>query len=214
MKRGGAPSPARTAAVLLGLTLGAGCATASTPGEPSVPSGGASGAADVPDGTPAAGSLRQDEFTVELEADGVLIRLTPLDPAILRLAAPDTRRRLEALPATGNGTWFLVSVFTEVPGGADFEPRSVSLENRGRVFRATSIRALTPGWGTRLEQRRAEQALYAFSAEVDLELAVMVEAAGARSDAWASILPRLDVERARVRSRGGQVSRSNFRILR
>lgn len=214
MRRTDLRSPAPIGVILVGLTLGAGCVTASAPEETSGLRGDAGAAADSPAGTASEGSLRQEQFTVELEADGVLIRLTPLDPAILRLAAPDTRRRLEALPARGDGTWFLVSVFTEVPGGADFEPRSVSLENRGRVFRATSIRGLTPGWGTRLEQRSAEQALYAFSPEVDLELALTVEAAGARSDAWTSILPRLDVERARVRSRGGQVSSSNFRIFR
>lgn len=201
------------AALVAVLIAAAGCVTAQGPG----PAAGSS-PDDAPDaaasGSPSEGSLRQEEFTVELDAGGILVRLTPLDPEILRLAAPDTRRRLESLPARGDGVWFLVSVFTEQPGGVEFEPRSVSIENRGRIFRPTSIRGLTPGWGTRLEQRRAEQALYAFPAEVDLELPVVVEAAGARSDAWASILPRLDVERARVRSRGGQASRSNFRIFR
>lgn len=178
------------------------------------PSGTASAATGpVGDGT-VAGTLRQEEITVEVVAGGVVVRLTPLDSAILRLTAPDTRRRLSSLSTPEEGTPFLVSVFTEEPGGAEFEPRGVALENRGRVYRPTTIRGLTPGWGVRLEQRRAEQALYVFPAEVDLELPLTVEAAGVRSDAWAEILTRIDMERARVRARGGQVSSPNFLILR
>lgn len=194
--------------LVIGIAVLAGCVTA-TPGDPGSATAEASAA-----GTSGLGSLRQEEFTVELEVDGVRVRLTPLDPDILRLAAPDTRRRLESLGGGRDGTLFLVSVFTEEPGGAEFESRGVSLENRGRVFRPTSIRGLTPGWGVRLEQRRAEQALYAFSPEVDLELTLTIEVGGVRSDAWGAILPRLDVERARVRARGGQPSSPNFRIFR
>jgi len=160
------------------------------------------------------GSLRQEEITVEISLGPVLVRLTPLDPEILRLTAPDTRRRLESLPTGRDGTSFLLSVFTEEPGGADFEPRGLSLENRGRVYRPVNIRGLTPGWGVRLEQRRAEQAVYTFSGELDLELPLTVEVGGVRSDAWTTILTRLDVERARMRARGAQPSSPNFLILR
>lgn len=179
---------------------------------------GAPGASAAPGDSvrtaPGVGSLRQEEITVELVARGLVVRLTPLDSAILRLTAPDTRRRLASLETPEEGTAFLVTVFTEEPGGAEFEPRGVALENRGRVYRPTTVRGLTPGWGVRLEQRRAEQALYVFPEEVDLELPLTVEVAGFRSDAWAEILTRIDVERARVRARGGQLSSPNFRILR
>ncbi|UCC23902.1 MAG: hypothetical protein JSU98_09180 [Gemmatimonadales bacterium] len=182
---------------------------------------GAPTAGDAGEATPAAratqGSLRQEEITIELRSGVVQVRLTPLDSGIVRLTAPDTRRRLESLTslAAGDGVAFLVSVFTEEPGGAPFEPGSVSLENRGRVFRPVRVRALTTGWGTRLAQQRAEQAVYLFSPEVDLEMPLVVEVAGARSGAWSSILPRIDAERARVRARsGGQPSRPNFRIFR
>ncbi|MDT8341009.1 MAG: hypothetical protein RQ751_05805 [Longimicrobiales bacterium] len=207
-----------------GCNGAAGTGAAGAPAPPTAP--GPGGAAGATGSGEAQGSLRQDEITVEVVAGTVRIRLTPLDPEILRLTAPDTRRRLTSLSTAGGvaeggdgGAAFLVSVFTEEPGGADFEPRAVTLENRGRVLRPVSIRGLTPGWGTRLVQRRAEQAVYTFSPELDLELPLVVEAAGARSDAWASILPRLDVERARIRTRGGgsappHPSRPNLRILR
>lgn len=205
------PEPGRRAALVLLLASVAGCMPTTptgtgpeAPREDAAPAGGSEGL----------GSLRQEEITVELAVGPVLVRLTPLDPGILRLTAPDTRRRLRSLPTDQDGTSFLVSVFTEEPGGADFEPRAVSLENRSRVYRPDAIRGLTPGWGVRLEQRRAEQAVYRFSSELDLELPLTVEVGGVRSDAWTTILTRLDVERARIRARGGQPSSPNFRILR
>lgn len=205
-------------AVLVACGGWAGCVTAPPAAAGPAASGEDAGpAAEAP--RAAQGSLRQEEITVELRVGAVQVRLTPLDPEILRLTAPDTRRRLQSLAGgSGEGVAFLVAVFTEEPGGADFEPRSVSLENRGRTFRPSGIRRLTTGWGTRLHQRQAEQAVYTFPGEVDLELPLTVEVAGVRSGAWAEILPRIDAERARVRARGGteapQASSSNFRILR
>jgi hypothetical protein len=151
---------------------------------------------------------------VELRVGRIQLRFTPLDTSVTRLTAPDTRRRLESLLRPGPGVPFLVSVFTTEPAGADFEPQAVSLENRGRVLRPTSIRPLTPGWGVRLAQDVPQQAVYTFPDEVDLEMPLTVEVAGVRSNAWAGILPRLDAERARLRARGGQTSSSYFRIFR
>lgn len=172
-------------------------------------------------GTGAEGSLRQDEITVDLQVQDVQVRVTPLHPEVLRVTAPDTRRRLSSLvPAGSDGAHFLVAVFTEAPGGAAFEPRSLALENRGRLFRPTGIRAVTPGWGSaRLEQQDAQQAVYTFSDEVDLELPLTVVVGSVRSGEWASILPRIDAERARIGAPGGaaapaQTSSSYFRILR
>jgi hypothetical protein len=163
------------------------------------------------------GSLRQDEVSLTLTAADVELQLTPLAPAVLEATAPDTRRRLSSLvPAGAEGTHFLISVFTEAPGGRAFEPSDVVLENRGRTFRPIRIRGVTPGWGSgQLHQQRPEQAVYTFSPEVDLELPLTVVVAGVRNSAWESILPRIDAERARIGARGGtQASSSNFRILR
>lgn len=197
------------AAVALVAGMGTGCATAPPTGGSATGTGTGAGAETL------RGSLRMEEITVEVQVDGVLVRLTPLAPAIVELTAPDTRRRLESLASLqGEGVAFLVSVFTEEAGGADFEPRSVTLENRGRVLRPIGVRGLTPGWGRRLEQRRAERAVYTFPADLDLEMSLVVDVAGTRSGEWASILPRVDAERARIRTRGGQLSSPYFRILR
>jgi hypothetical protein len=162
------------------------------------------------------GSLRQDEISLALTVDDIQVQVTPLAQEVLEATAPDTRRRLSSLvPAGTPGRHFLVSVFTEAPGGRVFEPGAVMLENRGRSFRPSAIRGLTPGWGSgQLRQRQPEQAVYTFSPDVDLELPLTVVVGDVRNSAWASILPRIDAERARIRAPGSQASRSNFRIFR
>lgn len=198
MRRGGAriraPHPAGAALLAWSLLtlLAAGCAAG-----PPVEGGPAEPA-------PRVGSLRQDEISLTLVSDDVRFQITPLASTVLEATAPDTRRRLSSLvPSGSTGTHLLVSVFTEAPGGRTFEPADVVLENRGRTFRPTRIRGLTPGWGSGpLRQQRPEQAVYTFSEEVDLELPLTVVIAGVRNSAWESIRPRIDAERARIGASG------------
>ena len=63
---------------------------------------------------------------------------------------------------------------------------------------------MTPGWGTqRLGQRQVESAVYGYSGEVSLDADLVSEYRGARSDEWATILPDLLAEQARVRGSAG-----------
>ena len=177
--------------------------------------------ADLPGGF---GTLREDDVSLRVVVDGVQVRLTPLDPRVIRLTAPDTWRRLEALrdevaPTMPVGaSLFLVSIQTEAPGGAEFDAEDVAVLHRGRRLLPERIQGRTPGWGTgRLQPRRTEQAVHAFAADVDPLLDLALEVRGQIDGSWAtSVLPRLDAERARVRARTGgtQASRPNFLILR
>lgn len=180
----------RGALLLVGLAS-LGCAT-----------GGPTDAAPMTDPLSGVGSLRQNEISLRLMMEDVQVQVTPLSPVVLEATAPDTRRRLSSLvPAAVEGTHFLLSVFTEAPGGRAFEPSDVVLENRGRTFRPARIRGLTPSWGSgQLRQRQPEQAVYTFSPEVDLELPLTIIVAGVRNSAWESIRPRIDAERARIRA--------------
>lgn len=197
------------AMALAALACAAACAGGCTAGPASTP---------VPrDPLAGVGSLRQDEVSLTLARDEVQIQVTPLAPPVLEVMAPDTRRRLSSLvPAGAEGSHFLLSVFTEAPGGRAFEPADVVIENRGRTFRPVRIRGVTPGWGSgQLRQQRPEQAVYTFSNEVDLELPLTIIVAGVRNSAWESIRPRIDAERARINARGTpQPSSSNFLIFR
>lgn len=133
------------------------------------------------------------------------MRFTPLNPDAMPLLAPDTQRRLRAFIPEDGRVAFLATLYTREPGGVLFEPRSVMVDSQGRRYLPAAIRALSPGWGGRVEQDRPLEALYLFEADLDLNFPLVLEAGGARNDQWGGILIRLDTERARVRarSRGG-----------
>lgn len=207
------PAPARRIGWTVVLLAGAACApgTASAPpGElPAPPATDISGAG-IPEGV---GTLRQDDITLALRADGVEIRVTPLEGSITRLTAPDTWERLSGLDrmhrtplATRVGspvTLFLVSFFSERPGEG-FRPRDLSLVESGVAWRAAAIQPVTPGWDReRLAQREPQMAIYAFPVVLDFDQPFRVEYGIGTDAGWERILPVVQRERARIRARGG-----------
>ncbi len=160
------------------------------------------------------GSLLQDDITLTVRGDGVLLKVTPLEEWVVRLTAPDTWSRLSSLAVahrdevvrrTGveRPALFLVSFFGAAPGAA-FRPEDVEIVNRGRRLRALLVRPITSGWGEgRVAQGGTQLAVYAFPAEVDLEQALAVEYGDASGSAWEEILQRLEMERSRARARAG-----------
>ena len=160
------------------------------------------------------GSLLQDDVTLTLRTEELVLKVTPLEEWVIRLTAPDTWSRLSSLAAvhrnevarqTGvdDASLFLVSFFSLTPG-ASFRPQDVQIENRSRLMRPLLIRPLTAGWGQeRLEQEEAQLAVYAFSERVDLEQALAVEYASQVSSGWEEILRRLELERGRAIARAG-----------
>ncbi|HEX7117680.1 MAG TPA: hypothetical protein VF212_02775 [Longimicrobiales bacterium] len=163
---------------------------------------------------PGHGTLRQDDFTVSLRNGALLVKVTPLAEAVIRLAAPDTYERLHALvesrrveltavAAEAEPVLFLVSFFSYQPD-APFRPDDLHLLSRGRLLRPQAILSLTPAWGAqRLEQQQTQSAIYVFEAGVDLELPLTVRYGRVESDEWSRILERLRLERGRVRARAG-----------
>lgn len=159
---------------------------------------------------PGYGTLRQDDVSIGFASGELDIKVTPLAEAVLVTTAPDTYRRLHGLaeaygprveaPVGTRVSLFLVSFFSDA-AGTTFVPEEVQIRALGQRLRPTDIVAVTPGWGQRrLDQRGTEMAVYAFPA-VDLEsdftvLYGLVEAGG-----WTTILPRIQAERARARSR-------------
>lgn len=232
-------SGGRRLRVLLALAA-AGCASGGTSAPPTAPSAAAAGSPtpspveEAPGGglPGGLGTLRQDDITLTLRAEGVQIKVTPLEGSITRLTAPDTWTTLSGLdrvhrtPLTARTgpdvTLFLVSFFSDA-AGETFRPRDLSLMASGVTWRAAAIQPVTPGWDReRLEQRETQMAIYAFPVALDFDQSFRVEygtgAFGAASGAdWDRILPVVQRERARIRTRGGegsQRSRSNFSILR
>lgn len=161
---------------------------------------------------PGRGSLRRDQFSVELVHGALRVKVTPLAEEIIRLAAPDTYERLHRLASsTGeearrrsglpDAALFLVSFFSYEPD-VDYQPESVRLTHQGRQLNARAVVPLAAGWGRqRLRQQETQSAVYAFAGAIDYDLAITVRYDMARSDAWLQVIPLLDRERSRVRSR-------------
>lgn len=158
------------------------------------------------------GTLFQDQFTLELRSGNLLIKVTPLDETVIRLAAPDTytrlrglansnRRPLETSAGVLEPALFLVSFFSRQPN-LTYEPEDLQVLNRGRRYRPLAIRAVTPGWGgQRLGQEETQLAVYAFDPSLDLEIDLAVDYQGMQNAGWTAILSTLRAERARVRAR-------------
>jgi hypothetical protein len=208
------------------LPLLAACATASPGGASAAPAPSQRSATAAESGAapgdslvaPGFGTLKQDEFTVELRSGSLLVKVTPLAEEVTRLAAPDTYARLHALASrwrplarrnagVDDPELFLVSFFSYDPD-VPFQPEDLQLTHQGRLIRPAAIYAVTPGWGKqRLAQQEVETAVYAFAGPINYELPIVVRYALEQSDHWSDIVPVLDSERARVRARAASRGR-------
>jgi hypothetical protein len=174
------------------------------------PAGGTSQRTMVPAGF---GSLRQDDATMSIRSGAVLVKVTPLDEATIRLLAPDTYTRLNALRESRRDEaerrvmrdpeLFLVSFFSyeaDVP----FQPEDIQLLHQARLLRPAAILPVSSGWGRqRLAQQETQMAVYVFEGPVEYDQAVTVRYGTAESDEWRQIITRLEAERARVLTRAG-----------
>ena len=162
---------------------------------------------------PGLGTLRQDEFTIQLRSDQLLIKVTPLAETVIRTAAPDTYDRLHRLAEsrraeaaktaspTPNLELFLVSFFSYQPNTA-YQPENLQLTHQGRQLQAGAILPLTPGWGRQqLQQQETQSAIYAFALNIDYELPITVRYLLEQPDDWTRLIPKLDTERAKIRAR-------------
>jgi hypothetical protein len=204
--RHGAFALAALACVLSACAAGAG--TSAPPA--AVPATSAAADSMVPAGF---GTLRQDEITVSIRSGAVLVKVTPLDESVIRLLAPDTYHRLSVLRDSRRNEaaaqlmrepeLFLVSFFSYQPD-MPFQPQDVQIVDQARLLRPTSVIPLTSGWGQqRLGQQETQTAIYAFDAEVDFTQVMGVRYGMEESQEWRQIMSRLELERGRIRSRGG-----------
>lgn len=193
---------------IIALTL-LGCAGAPKEIEAQAPASAQDSASkEIPAGF---GTLKQDEFTMGLRSEALLVKVTPLEESVIRLAAPDTYNRLHSLrasrssdvQASGFSTpqMFLVSFFSYQPD-VTFQPEDLQIEHQGRVMRASAILPLTPTWGTgRLSQQQIATAVYVFSEPINYELPMVVRYGMFENGEWQRIIPKLQVERGKVTGR-------------
>lgn len=173
---------------------------------------GPAGAGPSAAGAPASGfgTLRQEDVSIGLVSGDLRLLVTPLHRSVTHVTAPDTERRLNALVQAHAGAGredgsglFLVTLYSDRPDVA-FVPEDVQLIAQGFRTRASTIAPLTPTWGERrVRQREQEMAVYDFGAGVDLERDLVLVYGLVQGAQWMGILPRIQAERAAVRTRAG-----------
>lgn len=161
---------------------------------------------------PGFGTLKQDEFTLGIRSGALLVKVTPLNEHIIRLAAPDTYNRLHALADSRRADaiartnardpeLFLISFFSYQPD-VTFQPEDLQLEYNGKLLRAARIVPLTASWGKeRMGQQETQAAIYVFTDEIDYEQPLTVNYGTERNSEWQKIIPKLQLERGKVASR-------------
>jgi hypothetical protein len=188
------------------LILSCGACTAAAPVPAATPALSASQAGEA---TARAGTLRSEQITVELRDGPLLVRITPLDDEVVRLTAPDTRRRLGGLVASqrqvlagepvqpDDAALFLVS-FQSTEPDRNFEPEALAIETGLQRLRPLRVLPLTPGWGERrLRPLTAEVAVYVFDRPVPPMLPFVIHYGSRSSDGWRNVIPLLQAEQRR-----------------
>jgi hypothetical protein len=202
----------RLALLLFAAGAGTACAVATgTAPVDGVADTGMAGTTDAPMVPAGYGTLRQDDITLSIRAGALLVKVTPLDEATIRLLASDTYTRLRALRESRlddavrgmsrSPELFLVSFFSYQPD-VTYQPEDVQLLHQARVLRAASILPVTTGWGRqRLAQQETQMAVYLFEGPADYRQPMTMRYGTLENDEWRQIITRLDNERAKILSR-------------
>jgi hypothetical protein len=166
------------------------------------------------------GTLKQDDISIVLEANGVRIAAIPLDESVIRTLAPDSYRGLHTYVegdfrrrtlqrASMHGirdprVWFVR--FDGLAPDVTFVPTDVTVTSGGRDYRPVDVVPISTGFGEqRLQPRETQRGLLIFDESVDPSQPLVVSAGGARNADWdltaGGILRRLDTERSAIRGR-------------
>lgn len=163
------------------------------------------------------GSLRQDDISVKVRLQGVLVRAIPLEESVIRLLSPDSYRALRDLRDAGGrreqiqraaqrlgvqdpSLWY-VSYFGLQPD-AQYVAGDMAIVSGGRDFRPLEVIPLTPGFGAqRVSQREVQSAIYIFDHGIDTNHPLTVTVQSVPTTSWAQVIPLIERERALVRSR-------------
>ena len=200
---------------------GCGAAPATTGGRadqaptPANTGGSDTGASDlVPAGY---GSLRQDDISVKVRLQTVLVRASPLDESVIRLLSPDSYRALRELRDGGGRReqaqraasrvgvqdprlWY-VSYFGLQPD-AQYVSGDMNIVSGGRDYRPLDLIPLTAGFGSqRVGQREVQSAIYIFDHGIDTDHPLTVTVQSVPTTSWTQVIPVIERERALVRSR-------------
>ncbi len=174
---------------------------------------------------PTYGTLTQNDLALRLRNEDIDIRFVPLDPRVTRLLARDafralrtvveTRRREIDSVASQAGVsrpgLALVS-FYGLRSGARFDPQTVTLLIRSRVFRPLGVIPInTLFTSQQLDVREQASAIYVFEEDIPVEDSFSLAYGALVSEDWQTKQPTLDRERARVSARARAAPRDTAR---
>jgi hypothetical protein len=194
------------------LTIAALVSLALAP-SPAAAQDGGPGVADLP--PPGYGSLKQSDLALQGNDDEIEIRFVPLDERVTRLLAWDAyaslrslenshRRQIDEVASSAgisNPGLALVSFFGR-RADARYDPQTVTVQVRNRVFRPLGIVPFTPRFTSQqLDVRQSVSAIYLFEETIPVNDAFTVAYKGLPSDDWSNKRTMLDRERARVAAR-------------
>lgn len=161
------------------------------------------------------GTLTQNDLAIRLRTDDIEVRVVPLDERVLRLLAPDgyqtlrgliTRRQaaldsVSSMAGVSRPGVALVTFFALRPG-ARYDPQTLTLQVRSRVYQPLGVVALSPRFaGQQLAVREQASALYLFEEELPVNDSFTVSYGGLLSGDWLDKVPTLDRERGRISAR-------------
>jgi hypothetical protein len=143
------------------------------------------------------GILETDDISTVLEGEGLWIRITPLDEAILKYSTEDTRRTYTAIitshPELSHYTEskkFLVLFQGRSEPEVYFEPTELEIFQQGNRFRPEKIISHTSTFDKRVLKfyGTPEMAIYAYSKELNLEFPITFKYRTLENKDWDRIL--------------------------
>jgi hypothetical protein len=174
---------------------------------------------------PGYGTLSQNDLALRVKNDELEIRFVPLDLRVTRLLAPDAyqsllglvetnRRGIDSVASRGGVSQpglALVSFFGLRPD-VRFDPQTLTLLIRNRVFRPLGTIPLTPRFTSgQLGVRDQVSAIYVFEESLPVDDSFLLSYGALTSDDWQNKQSMLGRERARVAGRVGEQPRDTTR---
>lgn len=173
---------------------------------------GAGPGAAAPLPPPGYGSLTQNDLSLRIRTDDIEVRFIPLDGRVTVLLARDSWESLRSLVQSRRPSIDSVARAAGIsrPGlalvtffgqrsNARFDPQSLTLVTRNRVFQPLGIVPFTPRFTTQqLDVREQVSAIFLFEEDLPVNDSFTISYGGLVSDDWRGRQPILDRERARV----------------
>jgi hypothetical protein len=172
---------------------------------------------------PGYGTLTQNDVSLRIRTADIDMRFIPLDARITMLLAKDSWESLRSLVESRRAAidsvaraagishpgLALVTFFSQ-RANARFDPQTLTLVTRNRLFQPLGIVPFTPRFtAQQLNVREQVSAIYLFEEDLPVNDSFTISYAGLSSEDWQRRQPVLDRERARIASRARGVTRDS-----